>query len=66
MNRRMMTPSLLQAISRLEQAVARAETAMKAAGEANTARHEAREVLVRQAVSELDGLISTLQEGANG
>ena len=66
MNVAMPTPALLQAMSRLDQAVTRAETALAHAGETDTPRHQARETMIRQAIGELDGLISTLQEKSDG
>ncbi|TNE42899.1 MAG: hypothetical protein EP321_04370 [Sphingomonadales bacterium] len=62
----MPTPALLQAISRLDQAVTRAETALSHADKTDLARHQARETMIRQAIGELDGLISTLQEKSDG
>lgn len=62
----MPTPALLQAISRLDQAVTRAEAALKRVEEIKAKQQDARDALVRRAMGELDGLISKLEERADG
>jgi len=63
---RMTTSDLLQAIDRLDQAVTRAEAAVKRSQEISSTRREGRDAIVRRAMSELDGLISSLEERTDG
>lgn len=62
----MPSQALLLAIGRLDQAINRAEASLDAALAAMPARDEAREAVVRNAVADLDGLISSLRSRDDG